>query len=153
GQHVMHRDIKPQNILTLKGHAKVADFGLARELDRSVGAASVVCGTPHYMAPEVWEQRVHVNSDQYALAATYFEMRTGRRLYAAKSPFEMATAHMGGQPDLALLPEAEQAVMRRALAKQPERRYPSCVAFAKALREATAPTQAPAPAPRGFKVA
>jgi formylglycine-generating enzyme required for sulfatase activity len=108
------------------------------------------------MAPEVWEQRVHVNSDQYALAATYFEMRTGRRLYVAKSPFEMATAHIGSQPDLALLPEAEQAVMRRALAKQPEKRYPSCAAFARALREATAPAQAPAPRPDGgwgFKVA
>src|SRR5262249_27749623 len=75
---VSPRDVKPQNLLMLKGHAKVADFGLAREQQATLTAASMVCGTPLYMAPEVWRSQVSLQSDQYSLAATYAEMRLGR---------------------------------------------------------------------------
>ena len=138
-QHVSHRDIKPQNLLMLQGYAKVADFGLARWQDQTVDDASVVCGTPHYMAPEVWRQQVSKHSDQYSLAATYVEMRLGRRLFPGKSPFDVAEHHMRSVPNLEPLPVAEQAVLRQALAKDPEQRFPSCVAFAKALQEAVTP--------------
>src|SRR5262249_27188312 len=67
GQNVLHRDIKPQNLLMLKGHAKVADFGLAREQEASI-IAGTICGTPLFMAPEVWEGKVSERSDQYSLA-------------------------------------------------------------------------------------
>jgi serine/threonine protein kinase len=138
-QHVSHRDIKPQNLLMLRGYAKVADFGLARWQDQTVDNASVVCGTPHYMAPEVWKQQISKHSDQYALASTYVEMRLGQRLFPGKNPFEIAEHHIKSEPQLDPLPAAEQAVLKRALAKEPEQRFPNCVAFANALREATTP--------------
>src|SRR5262249_8219382 len=71
---VLHRDIKPGNLLRLSRHAKVADFGLAR-LQESQVVTATFCGTPVYMAPEVWQGKISVHSDQYSLAATYFEMR------------------------------------------------------------------------------
>jgi serine/threonine protein kinase len=144
-QHVAHRDIKPQNLLRLRGYAKVADFGLARSQDQTVDDASVMCGTPHYMAPEMWRQQVSVHSDQYSLAATYVEMRLGRRLFPGKTPYEVAEHHLKSDPQLDPLSPAEQAVVRRALAKAPDQRYPNCVAFAHALRAAVAPKKAPPP--------
>ena len=55
--NVLHRDVKPANLLRLKGHAKVADFGLARVMEDKMAAATF-CGTPLYMAPEVWKKKV-----------------------------------------------------------------------------------------------
>src|SRR5262249_10319083 len=80
-ENVSHRDIKPQNLLILRGFARVADFGLARGQDRMVEEASLLCGTPIYMAPEVWAQQVSRHSDQYSLAATYVHMRLGRPIF------------------------------------------------------------------------
>ena len=144
-QHVAHRDIKPQNLLMLSGYAKVADFGLAREQEQSVDAASVVCGTPYYMAPEIWQQQISRHSDQYSLAATYVEMRLGRRVFSGKNPFEIAEQHLRAVPDLKPLPPKEQAALKRALAKDPDKRFPTCAAFAEALKEAIAP---PKPRPQ-----
>src|ERR1700733_4971589 len=68
---VLHRDIKPGNLLRLSGHAKVADFGLAR-LQESRLMSATFCGTPVYMSPEMWQGKISVHSDQYSLAASYF---------------------------------------------------------------------------------
>jgi serine/threonine protein kinase len=144
-QRVSHRDIKPQNLLMLRGYAKVADFGLARWQDQAVDNATVVCGTPHFMAPEVWRQQVSKHSDQYSLASTYVEMRLGRHLFPGKNNFEVAEHHLRSEPNLDPLPAAEQTVLRRALAKEPDRRYPSCVEFATALREAVTPKKVEPP--------
>ncbi len=148
-QHVTHRDIKPQNLLMQRGHAKVADFGLARQMEQSVDEASMVCGTPYYMAPEVWSGQLTVQSDQYSLAASWFEMRTGQRLFEANSVYELLSLHVFGELRLDPLPAREQEVLRRALAKDPDQRYPSCLAFAQALKETIGPppTAPPAPAP------
>src|SRR5207253_9419057 len=67
-EHVQHRDIKPDNILLLRRHAKVADFGLARFLENEQTASASGSGTPAYMAPEVWRRGVSEKSDQYSLA-------------------------------------------------------------------------------------
>jgi serine/threonine protein kinase len=142
-QHVLHRDIKPQNLLMLKGHAKVADFGLAREQEASM-IAGTICGTPLFMAPEVWEGKVGERSDQYSLAITYVEMRTGVRAFSAHDPFAMGLQHRSGAPNLEGVGKAEQKVLRRALAKKPEERYASCGAFVAAL---IAAVQADRPAP------
>jgi serine/threonine protein kinase len=144
-QHLAHRDIKPQNLLRLRGYAKLADFGLARQQDRSVDDASMLCGTPHYMAPEVWRGQISMHSDQYSLAATYVEMRLGRRVFSGKTPFEIAENHIKSEPQLDPLPAAEQAVLKRALAKDPSQRFPTCVAFAKALQEAVLPKKVEPP--------
>jgi hypothetical protein len=151
-QRLSHRDIKPQNLLHLKGHAKVADFGLARFQEHTLDRTANVGGTPAYMPPEMWRGEVSVHSDQYSLAATWYEMRTARRLFTANSQAELLLQHLTQPPDVSGVPEAEQAVLLRALAKEPDQRFASCVAFVQALREATAPPKPPVPG-RGVKVA
>jgi serine/threonine protein kinase len=151
-QHISHRDIKPQNLLMLRGYAKLADFGLARGQDQVLDEASIVCGTPHYMAPEAWMQQVSHHSDQYSLAATYVEMRLGRRLFQGKTLFDFAEYHLKSEPQLDPMPAPEQAVLKKALAKKPELRYPSCVEFTRALQEAVAPKKVEAPRPSTWRL-
>jgi serine/threonine protein kinase len=151
-QHISHRDIKPQNLLMVRGYAKLADFGLARGQDQVLDEASIVCGTPHYMAPEAWLQQVSHHSDQYSLAATYVEMRLGRRLFPGKTLFDFAEYHMKSEPKLDPLPPAEQAVLKKALAKVPEQRFPNCVAFTRALQEAITPKKVEAPRPSTWRL-
>jgi formylglycine-generating enzyme required for sulfatase activity len=100
------------------------------------------------MAPETWNSQNSMHSDQYSLAATYVEMRLGRRLYAATTLYELGHLHTHATPDLAPLDGAEKDVLMRALAKDPRRRFPNCAAFVKALREAVQPPP-PKPKPGG----
>jgi serine/threonine protein kinase len=143
---VLHRDIKPGNLLRLSGHAKVADFGLAR-LQESQVMSATFCGTPVYMAPEVWQGKISVNSDQYSLAVTYFEMRFGRRPFAGMDPLELGMQHLRETPDLTGAGGRETRVLLRALSKEPEDRYPSCREFVSELAAATGP---PPPPPEKF---
>jgi serine/threonine protein kinase len=138
-QKVLHRDIKPDNILSVQHHTKLADFGLARlhESERSMNASG--SGTPAYMPPEVWNGKVCPNSDQYALALTYAELRLDRRLYASKDMMQLMFDHMNTAPNLEPLPKPEQEVLLRALAKDHNKRYPTCRAFLQALIEALGP--------------
>lgn len=143
---VLHRDVKPGNLLRLQGHAKVADFGLAR-LQESQVMTVTFCGTPLYMAPEVWRGKISVHSDQYSLAVTYCEMRLGRRPFPSSDPTELGQQHLHDKPNLKGAGHRETAVLLRALHKSPDERYPSCKAFVEALATATAP---PPPAPERF---
>jgi hypothetical protein len=139
-KRVLHRDIKPENILVLAGHAKVADFDLARvvEQTRRLNTSSH-CGTPAYTAPEVfWRGKVGAPSDQYSLAVTYAELRLNRPLFPSSSWFQLMHDHLQRTPDLVPLLEAEQRVLRRALAKDPAERFSSCREFMQAL-ERTVP--------------
>jgi serine/threonine protein kinase len=134
-KNVFHRDVKPDNILIASGHAKVADFGLARAQDRPDMSVSFA-GTPVYMAPEVWGGKFSARSDQYSLAVTYAELRLGRRPLDGKDFVELMSRQLDEPPDLKGLPPNEKAVLARALAKQPDKRYESCRQFADALFEA-----------------
>jgi hypothetical protein len=134
---VQHRDIKPDNILLLERHAKVADFGLARLQGERSMVTATSSGTPAYMGPEVWSGRFHEHSDQYALAFTYAELRLDRRVFGSVSLPEMMNDHLNSTPDLEPMPEAEKEVVMRAMSKDPTLRFPSCKEFAQALDMAT----------------
>lgn len=147
GERVSHRDIKPQNLLHLKGYAKVADFGLARLQTGQETMIHQEQGTPLYMAPEVWKKVVSLHSDQYSFAATYVEARLGRAMFESENLGNLVHKHLHVKPDLSSLPESEQQVLHRALAKKPEERFPTCTAFVAALRQAVMPAPTPAPPP------
>ncbi len=140
-EFVVHRDIKPENLLLLKGHIKVADFGLARFLDESGLnlVATQVAGSPLYMAPEVWEGKPVGASDQYSLAMTYIELRLGHSPFASNSIVTIMQEHLHGQPNLTGMPDAEQKVLLKALAKRPDRRFASCTEMVQALQSANLP--------------
>jgi hypothetical protein len=135
-QHVQHRDIKPDNILLLQKHAKVADFGMARLQEGLPMVNATACGTPAFMAPEVWQGKISPHSDQYSLAMTYIELRLGRAPFAATDMVQIMLSHLKEQPDLATLKEAEQKVILKAVAKEADQRYPSCRAFVEDLDRA-----------------
>jgi hypothetical protein len=147
---VQHRDVKPDNMLCVGRHIKLADFGLARvQGNRSVMTATS-SGTPNYMAPEIWQGRVAPQSDQYSLAATYVELRLGRPLFPVTNFARLMMDHLETAPDLATLPEPERQVLLRALAKDAAQRYTTCRDFVNALElGATAVhTEQAEPAPR-----
>jgi serine/threonine protein kinase len=136
---VLHRDIKPDNILLLSGHAKLCDFGLAKiheHTQRSMSGSG--SGTPTYMAPEVWRGKVSEHSDQYALAISYAEIRLGRRLFQTRDMANIMFEHLEKTLDVHEMEPQEQAVVHKALAKDPYQRFPSCLAFIQALELALA---------------
>ncbi len=138
-QSLQHLDVKAENLLLVGGRLKVGDFGLVRNLTEC--DASMLEGmTPRYAAPEVFEGRPTKFSDQFSLAVVYAELLTGQPPFDAKSPAQCAAQHLlGAKPKLDLLDPAEQAVVRRALSKKPEDRFPSCRAFIDSLLAGAAP--------------
>ncbi|MBL8996657.1 MAG: protein kinase [Gemmatimonadetes bacterium] len=107
-QGVVHRDIKPDNVLLSEGAAVVTDFGIAKAISaaRTAGAGATLTqvgtsiGTPAYMAPEqaAGDPGVDHRADIYALGATAYELLTGRAVFADRSPQRMLAAHMGETP-------------------------------------------------------
>jgi serine/threonine-protein kinase len=135
---VVHRDIKPGNIMiTADGTVKITDFGIARAADgMTLTETGQILGTPSYISPEQAQgQPATTASDVYALGVVLFECLTGRRPFHADTPVAIALAHVREPvPDLPEdVPESLAAVVRRALAKHPEERYPEAGAFADAL--------------------
>lgn len=133
-QHqLQHLDIKPQNIFLIHNHIKVADFGLVKDLQ---GVFTKVTGgvTPVYAAPETFDGIVSRYSDQYSLAIVYQELLTGQRPFTGNSVRQLILQHLQGTPDLSPLPEPDRAVLARALSKEPDQRFPTCVELIAALR-------------------
>lgn len=130
---IQHRDIKPHNIFLVGGSVKLADFGLAKVLENSV-VSHTGSMTPVYAAPEMFRGKTSSRSDQYSLAVTYYQLRTGRLPFKGNH-HEMIYRILEGEPDLSALPSAEREIIARALSKKASERWSSCRAMVKALRQ------------------
>jgi serine/threonine protein kinase len=137
---LQHLDVKPRNLFLVGRHIKVADFGLVASLS-DLGTREDLLGgiTPLYAAPELFNSRATLFSDQYSLAVTYHELVTGRTPHQGRNVCQLAFLIATTEPDLHALPESDQPVVAKALAKEPRDRFPSCTAFLDALCEASPP--------------
>jgi serine/threonine protein kinase len=121
---LQHCDIKPTNLLVFGQTLKLTDFGLTSMTTTGMKNHRRA-GTPDYSAPEVFDGRLSDRTDQYALAVTYFQLRTGR-LPFEPAPRPFLQSYVRPAPDLSLLPEAERPIIARALSKAPLDRWPTC---------------------------
>jgi predicted ATPase len=148
-QGVVHRDVKPENILLSGGHAVVTDFGIARTSGDAIGTATLTAagftlGTPAYLSPEqaAGERTVDGRSDQYALACVVYEMLAGAPPFTGKTAQQVIVKHfLEPVPSLGIEPRAParalDAVLARALAKEAAARFATVGEFARALRVAS----------------
>jgi hypothetical protein len=141
---LQHLDIKPRNLFLVSDRVKVADFGLVKHYERGHSSGLLGGVTPLYAPPETFQGKISKNSDQYSLAIVYQELLTGQRPFNGKNVRQLAQQHLQEEPELRSLPEAERPVAARALSKDPEKRFPNCLAFVRALYSARVPAKAEA---------
>ncbi|WP_319434845.1 serine/threonine-protein kinase [Mycobacterium sp. RTGN5] len=165
GRYLLHRDVKPANILITDPHGKnqrimLADFGIARDINDTNGLTStnVTVGSVAYAAPEqLTGKSLDGRADQYALACTAFHLLTGRLPYDDSNPAVVIGNHLSSpppqlttlRPDLSWMDET----LARAMAKAPYQRFDTCRDFANALAKGAAhrpgPTDVTQLAPSG----
>jgi serine/threonine protein kinase len=136
---LVHRDIKPGNVMmTKRAVVKVMDFGIARAMQSGVTSMTqtgMVVGTPQYLSPEQALGRgVDARSDLYSVGIMLFQLVTGRLPFEADSPLAIAYAHVQEEPPVPssinrALPPAVDALIARALKKNPNERFPSAEAM------------------------
>ena len=140
---IVHRDIKPANIMIHEhSTAKITDFGVAKIQSHQMTQAGSMVGTPNYMSPEqIQGQSVDGRSDQFSLAVIAYELLTGEKPFTAESIAALAFRIVKEDPAPVqrLNPTLDwpvDTVLRRALAKNPADRYPTCSDFTFALENA-----------------
>src|SRR5712692_3932793 len=156
---IIHRDVKPSNFLIMtnkqrpgRPDVQLADFGVAKFMRAISTPTGIIRGTPLYMAPEFWRGAAVPASDQYALALMIYEMITGVFPFQGETPEQLFYQHMYVDPSPpgtlnASIPGEVDAVLMRALAKNPANRYDSVAAFARAFRQALVQKSPVAPPP------
>jgi tRNA A-37 threonylcarbamoyl transferase component Bud32 len=142
---IVHRDIKPENILFSGGHAVVADFGIARAIDRAsekITQQGTITGTPAYMSPEQARDRAFDGrSDVYSLACVMYEAMAGAPPFPGDTPMQQLQARLNKMPPPLSeyrhdVPPPIEAVVMKALATSPDDRYADARAFSAALSAA-----------------
>ncbi|MFF9107885.1 protein kinase [Streptomyces sp. NPDC014776] len=166
---LVHRDIKPGNVMmTKRGVVKVMDFGIARAMQSGVTSMTqtgMVVGTPQYLSPEQALGRgVDARSDLYSVGIMLFQLVTGRLPFDADSPLAIAYAHVQEEPPVPSsinrsLPPAVDALIARALKKNPNERFPTaesmrdeCLRVAAAFQPAPPSIVPGTPTPSGAGV-
>nr|WP_294548955.1 serine/threonine-protein kinase [uncultured Rhodopila sp.] len=140
---VVHRDLSPANvILTSSGQAKIVDFGIARIEGSWMTQAGTVLGTPSYMSPEQFMgQAVDARSDIYSAGVLFYQLLTGDRPFEGSMSaimYKVLNTEPTAPSRLSMMvPPAYDAVVRQAMARRPEDRYPTSAAFAEAIEMAT----------------
>lgn len=134
---LQHLDIKPANLFLVCNHVKVADFGLVNQMtgvnaDKISTALNAV--TPLYAAPELFLGKISRHCDQYSLAIAYQEMLTGTLPFDGKNVRQLLMQHTQEAPNLQPLPIGDRAIVGRALAKNPDHRFGSCMELIRALK-------------------
>ena len=142
GQGIVHRDIKPHNVMVLKnGSAKVTDFGIARLMSQSNTLTKEALGSVHYISPEQAKGgRVDNRSDLYSLGVVMYEMMTGRAPYDGDSPVAVAIQHINGGAAMPSvlnpnIPGGLEQIIMKCMATDPAQRYSSATALLYDLEE------------------
>ena len=160
---LIHRDVKPANVLIEGRNAFLTDFGLTKQTgtNAKLTRAGDMVGTIHYVAPEQIEgRRVSARSDVYALGCLLYHCLSGQVPFAHETDVAVIYAHLSEQPPNLSelrpeLPDGLDAVMAKALDKSPDRRFPSCgdmISAARAVIDAAGPLSETIP-PRPSQVA
>jgi len=146
-QHkVIHRDIKPSNILINEvGQPLISDFGIVKVMDnldtQSLTGTGMMVGTPAYMSPEQARARqVDERTDIYSLGVVYFELITGKKPFNANTAIEMTLKHINEpipRPRQLIrdIPQEAEQIVFRAMAKNPDDRYPNALVMAEAFEK------------------
>ena len=148
-QGIIHRDVKPANILVeANGAPQLGDFGMAFSEKHGAAGRSTAVGTPHYLAPEQWQNTpATAQTDIFSLGATFFHLTSGRPPFEGETVNEVrqhcllrpAPSLWGLRPEL---PEGVEALARSMLERDPARRPPSCLEIEKRARQLLAPSSA-----------
>ena len=142
GRGIVHRDIKPHNVMVLKnGSVKVTDFGIARLMSQSNTLTKEALGSVHYISPEQAKGgRVDNRSDLYSLGVVMYEMMTGRAPYDGDTPVAVAIQHINGgavMPSVLNpnIPGGLEQIIMKCMATDPGQRYSSATALLYDLEE------------------